>query len=261
VIDTQEEPVTRNVLVTGASGGIGRAIAARFGADGDTVVITGRDPDRLARAAADLGVAGIACDATEPAQVAALRASLDDRIGPALDVLVNNAGGNTNFDGPDNNVVGADTDDDTSLNRLAAAWRANLDANLLSAVLTTYAVAGRLTPGGSVISIGTIGAERSGGSYGAAKAALAAWNADLSADLGPRGITANVISAGYVEGTNFFRDRLTPQRREALIAAAHDRRPGQPADIAQTAYFLASPGARHITGQTIHVNGGAFTTR
>jgi len=112
-----------------------------------------------------------------------------------------------------------------------------------------------------VISIGTIGAGRGGGSYGAAKAALAAWNADLSADIGPRGITANVISAGYIEGTAFFRDRMTPQRRAALIAATHDRRPGQPGDIAQTAHFLASPGARHITGQTIHVNGGAFTTR
>jgi NAD(P)-dependent dehydrogenase (short-subunit alcohol dehydrogenase family) len=256
--------VSRNVLVTGASGGIGRAIAAGFAADGDTVVITGRDADRLARAAAELGVAGIVCDATEPGQVAALRASLEDRIGPALDVLVNNAGGNTNFDDHldgDDRDDGDDGDEDTNLKRLAAAWRANLDANLLSAVLTTYAVADRLTAGGSVISIGTIGAERGGGSYGAAKAALAAWNADLSADLGPRGITANVISAGYIESTNFFRDRLTPQRREALIAATHDRRAGRPDDIAGTARFLASPQARHITGQTIHVNGGAFTTR
>jgi 3-oxoacyl-[acyl-carrier protein] reductase len=169
--------------------------------------------------------------------------------------VVNNAGGNTDFD------TGNGDGDGGGLKRLAERWRANLDANLLSAVLTTYAVADRLAPGGSVISIGTIGAERGGGSYGAAKAALAAWNADLSAGIGPRGITANVISAGYIEGTGFFRDRMTPQRREALIAATHDRRPGQPGDIAETAHFLASPGARHITGQTIHVNGGAFTTR
>jgi 3-oxoacyl-[acyl-carrier protein] reductase len=133
--------------------------------------------------------------------------------------------------------------------------------DLVSAVLTTYAVADRLAAGGSVISIGTIGAERGGGSYGAAKAALAAWNADLSSEIGPRGVTANVISAGYIAGTSFFRDRLTSQRRETLVAAAHDKRPGRPDDIAETAHFLASPGARHITGQTIHVNGGAFTTR
>jgi 3-oxoacyl-[acyl-carrier protein] reductase len=257
------------VLITGASGGIGRAIAARFASDGDHVVITGRNPDRLRRAAAELGVHDIVCDASDPAQVAALRAGLAERFGTTLDVLVNNAGGNTNFEArPDagrddagtNATAGADNDTGgasacrAELERLAASWQANLDANLISAVLTTNALADMLAAGSSVISLGTIGAERGGGSYGAAKAALAAWNADLSADIGPRGVTANVISAGYIAGTNFFRDRLTSQRRETLIAATHDKRPGRPDDIAQTAYFLASPGARHV-------NGGAFTTR
>jgi NAD(P)-dependent dehydrogenase (short-subunit alcohol dehydrogenase family) len=268
--------VARNVLITGASGGIGRAIAARFAADGDSVVITGRNADRLHHTAKELGVHDIVCDAADPAQVAALRAGLAERFGAALDVLVNNAGGNTNFDpGPEAGNSDAGNSDTgnigtrnggtdacrAELERLAASWQANLDANLISAVLTTNALAGMLAAGGSVISLGTIGAERGGGSYGAAKAALAAWNADLSADIGPRGVTANVISAGYVAGTNFFRDRLTSQRRDTLIAATHDKRPGRPDDIAETAYFLASPGARHITGQTIHVNGGAFTTR
>jgi 3-oxoacyl-[acyl-carrier protein] reductase len=245
----------RNVLVTGASGGIGRAIAARFVADGDAVVITGRDAERLRRAAGELGARGVVCDAADPEQVATLRTGL----GGTLDVLVNNAGGNTDFDS------GGEEDGDggslESLERLAASWRANLDANLIGAVLTTHAVEDLLAGGGSVISIGTIGAERGGGSYGAAKAALASWNAYLSAEVGPRGVTANVISAGFIEGTNFFRDRMTSQRRDTLIAATHDKRPGRPDDIAETAYFLASPGARHITGQTIHVNGGAFTTR
>ncbi len=66
---------------------------------------------------------------------------------------------------------------------------------------------------------------------------------------------------GYIAGTNFFRDALTSERRESLVAATHDQRPGRPDDIAETAHFLAYPGARHLTGQTIHVNGGAFTTR
>ena len=251
--------MARNVLITGASGGIGRAIAARFAADGDTVVITGRNAGRLQRAADELGAHGVACDAADPAQVAALRAELAD----TLDVLVNNAGGNTDFD----EAQRADDEGTASescrvrLEQLAASWRANLDANLISAVLTTDAVTDRLASGGSVISIGTIGAERGGGSYGAAKAALASWNAYLSAEIGPRGVTANVISPGYIADTNFFRDRLTQQRRDNLIAATHDKRPGQPGDIAETAHVLASPGARHITGQTIHVNGGAFTTR
>jgi 3-oxoacyl-[acyl-carrier protein] reductase len=252
--------LARNVLITGASGGIGRAIAGRFVADGDTVVITGRNADRLQRAATELGAHGVVCDAADPAQVAALRA----RLGGTLDVLVNNAGGNTDFnDQVEDEMQGADGGDScrVGLERLAASWRANLDANLVSAVLTTHAVADRLATGGSVISIGTIGAERGGGSYGAAKAALASWNAYLSAEIGPRGVTANVISPGYIADTNFFRDRLTSERRETLIAATHDKRPGRPGDIAETAHFLASPGARHITGQTIHVNGGAFTTR
>jgi len=247
--------LARNVLITGASGGIGRAIAARFVADGDTVVITGRNADRLQRAAAEVGAQSVVCDAADPAQVAALRAGLEDK----LDVLVNNAGGNTDFDDQ-----AADENNDNCrvmLERIAASWRANLDANLISAVLTTHAVADRLASGGSVINIGTIGAERGGGSYGAAKAALASWNAYLSAEIGPRGVTANIISPGYIADTNFFRDRLTSHRRDNLIAATHDKRPGRPDDIAETAHFLASPGARHITGQIIHVNGGAFTTR
>jgi 3-oxoacyl-[acyl-carrier protein] reductase len=249
--------LARNVLVTGASGGIGRAIAARFAADGDAVIITGRNAESLQRAADEFGARGIVCDAADPEQVAGLRVALGER----LDVLINNAGGNTNFDSTSPPSGEGDAGCRTGLERLAASWRANLNANLISAVLTTYAVADLLAAGGSVISIGTIGAERNGGSYGAAKAALASWNADLSAEIGPRGVTANVISAGYIAGTNFFRDRLTSQRRETLVAATHDKRPGRPDDIAETAHFLASPGARHITGQTIHVNGGAFTTR
>jgi 3-oxoacyl-[acyl-carrier protein] reductase len=241
--------VTRTVLITGASNGIGRAIAARFAAGGDTVFITGRHQGRLRQAAGELGVRGIVCDATDTGQVAALSSQL----GPALDVLVNNAGGNTDFDET------ATTGD--KLDELLGCWRANLEANLLSAVLTTHALAGRLVAGGTVISIGSIGAERGAGSYGAAKAALSAWSTGISADLGPRGITANVISAGLIADTNFFRGRLSSERYDRLVSATHDKRAGQPADIAETAYFLASPGARHLTGQTIHVNGGAFTTR
>jgi 3-oxoacyl-[acyl-carrier protein] reductase len=150
---------------------------------------------------------------------------------------------------------------DADLDGVLAAWRANLDANLISAVLTTTAVLGKLRAGGSVINVGSIGAEYASTSYGAAKAALAAWTAGLSAEAGPRGLTANLISRGYIAGTDFFRGGLTEQRRAALIAATHDGRAGEPADIAETAYFLASPGARHITGQTVHVNGGAHTTR
>jgi 3-oxoacyl-[acyl-carrier protein] reductase len=133
--------------------------------------------------------------------------------------------------------------------------------NVLTAVLATDALRDHFTRGGSVISIGSIGAERRGGSYGAAKAALQAWNGFLSAELGPRGVTANVISCGYIAETEFFQGAMTPERHAALVAETHNGRPGSPSDVAETVFFLASPGARHLTGQTIHLNGGAFTTR
>jgi 3-oxoacyl-[acyl-carrier protein] reductase len=241
--------MSRVVLVTGGAGGLGRAVTARFRADGDAVIITGRDASRLTATAKETGARPVACDATDPQQVARLA----EEIGDGLDVLVNMAGGNTDFTAP------AGKDDD--LERVAAAWHANLDANLLSAVLTITAVLGGMRPGGSIINVGSIGAEYASTSYGAAKAALAAWTAGLSAEVGPKRLTANVISPGYIEGTDFFHGRLTGQRRTALIAATHDGRPGQPGDVAETAWFLASPGARHITGQVLHVNGGAHTTR
>jgi NAD(P)-dependent dehydrogenase (short-subunit alcohol dehydrogenase family) len=240
------------VLVTGGGSGLGKAVAARFRAAGAAVIITGRNAARLAETAAELGAKAVTCDATDPRQVAAMVAE----VGGELDVLVNMAGGNTDF-----TRTAGGTDHGADLDDIAAAWRANLDANLLSAVLTTSAMLPRMRQGGSVINVSSIGAEYASTSYGAAKAALAAWTAGLSAEVGPRGLTANVISPGYIEQTGFFHGRLTEQRRAALIAATHDGRAGRPGDIAETAYFLASPGARHITGQVIHVNGGAHTTR
>jgi 3-oxoacyl-[acyl-carrier protein] reductase len=241
--------VSRVVLVTGGGSGLGKAAAARFRAAGDTVVITGRNTERLTSTATEIGARPIACDATDPQQVARMA----DELGAELDVVVNMAGGNTDFGRPDRQG--------TQLEQVAAAWRANLDANLLSAVLTTTAVLEKLLPGGSIINIGSIGAEYATTSYGAAKAALAAWTAGLSSTVGAKGITANVIAPGYIAETEFFQGTLSEQRRAALIEATHDKRAGHPSDVAETVYFLASNGARHITGQTVHVNGGAHTTR
>jgi 3-oxoacyl-[acyl-carrier protein] reductase len=239
----------REVVVTGGGTGIGYAVAARFAQQGDAVLITGRRPDRLHAAAGRLGpaVRAAVCDATDPAAVQALQASIP----ASVDVLVNNAGGNTEFDRPE----------PADLAGLAASWRANLDANLVSAVLMTALVTGRLEAGGSVISVGSIAADKGAGSYGAAKAALASWNVSLAGELGPRGITANVIAPGYTAGTEYFRDRLTGTRRQHLIAATSTGRAGRPDDIAGAVFFLASPDARQITGQVLPVNGGAWPTR
>jgi 3-oxoacyl-[acyl-carrier protein] reductase len=245
--------VNRIVLVTGGGNGLGKAVAARFLAEGDAVFITGRNAGRVAEAAAEIGAKPIPGDATDPGQVARMAGGL----GADLDVLVNMAGGNTDFTATATPPGGALEE----LEAVAAAWHANLDANLLSAVLTTTAVLGKLRAGGSIINVGSIGAEYASTSYGAAKAAVAAWTAGLSAEVGARGLTANVISPGYIAETDFFRGRLTEERKAALVGATHNGRAGQPGDIAETAYFLASDGARHITGQILHVNGGAHTTR
>ncbi|MBO0803381.1 MAG: SDR family oxidoreductase [Nocardiopsaceae bacterium] len=241
--------MSRNVIVTGASRGIGYAVAASFAAAGDRVLITGRHGDAIDTAAAELGsgVTAAVCDASDPTAIEALEPALP----VTVDVLVNNAGGNTDFGRP---APGG-------LKALAESWHANLDANLLSAVLMTTAVAPRFASGGTVVSIGSIAADKGAGSYGAAKAGLASWNAGLAAELGPRDITANVVAPGYIERTEFFRGQLTGQRRDALIADTCNGRPGTPDDIAGTVLFLASPATRHVTGQVIAVNGGARTTR
>jgi 3-oxoacyl-[acyl-carrier protein] reductase len=240
--------VSRTIVVTGGATGIGRAVAERFRADGETVVITGRRPEVLEKAAAELGAKAVVCDAAAPAQVAMLLNALPAQV----DVLVNNAGGNTDFAAPD---------DDGDLRQLKDNWQANLEANVLTAVLTTTALGPRLADGGAVVHLGSIAGARGAGSYGAAKAALATWNLDIAAELGPRGITSNVVAPGFTAQTEFFQGRLTAERRKRLLEATMTKREGQVSDIAGTIHFLASPAARHITGQVLHVNGGALTTR
>jgi NAD(P)-dependent dehydrogenase (short-subunit alcohol dehydrogenase family) len=112
-----------------------------------------------------------------------------------------------------------------------------------------------------IISFSSIAARRGAGSYGAAKAAVEAWTADIARDLGPRGITANVVSPGLTLGSEFFRDTLTEARKQRLIAETDNGRPGTTADVAALVTFLASPSAGHVTGQVIHVNGGAYLGR
>lgn len=244
----------RVVVVTGGGTGIGRAIALRFAAGGDRVFVTGRRREPLeetARAAAGstapARITAHVCDGTQPDQLRALAAALPEQV----DVLVNNAGGNTDFAGPE----------PAGLESLADQWRANFEANVVTAVLTTELLADRLATGGRVISFGSIAADKPSGSYGAAKAALAAWNLSAAARLGPRGITANVVAPGYIGETEFFHGTLTDERRATLIGSTATKRAGVPGDIAETVWFLASPGARHITGQVVQVNGGAQPTR
>ncbi|MGC5013653.1 SDR family NAD(P)-dependent oxidoreductase [Streptosporangium sp. DT93] len=239
----------REIVVTGGGTGIGYAIAEAFAAQGDRVTITGRREQVLEEAAGRLGVSYAAFNAANPVAVGEALGLLPGRV----DVLVNNAGGNTNLDRPPS---GED------LMEVAESWWANLNANLLSAVLVTSALVPRLADDGRIVTIGSIAARGTGsGSYGAAKAAVEAWTADLAAELGPRGITANVVSPGLVVETGFFRGRLTGEGVRRRVESTRNGRAGTPRDVAETVRFVASPEAGHLTGQVLHVNGGAYLGR
>ncbi|GAA3207313.1 SDR family NAD(P)-dependent oxidoreductase [Dactylosporangium siamense] len=239
----------RSVIITGGATGIGYAVASAFAEAGDQVVITGRREGPLKEAAQRIGATAVAFDAADPTAVAAALPALPAHV----DVLVNNAGGNTSFDRPDP----ADGD----LEALAANWRANLDANLLSAVLVTAALAPRFTDHARIVTVGSIAARQGAGSYGAAKAAVEAWTASIASELGPRGITANVVAPGLILATEFFRDRLTDDGIGQRVAATRNGRAGAPGDVAAAVLFLAAPTAGHVTGQVVHVNGGAYLGR
>lgn len=84
---------------------------------------------------------------------------------------------------------------------------------------------------------------------------------DLAAELGPRGITVNVVAPGYVADTEFFRDRMTPERHQTLVGQTATGRASTPADVAETVHWLASAGAGQVTAQIVQVNGGALFGR
>lgn len=234
------------IVVTGGATGIGREVARTFTEQGARVVITGRRRDALIRAADELGALAVPCNNAVPEDLDRLRAACSE----GVEVLVNNAGGN---------AAGPVTRGD--LPATARAWQANFTANVLTAVLTTEALEPLLVDGGRVINLGSIAAGNGSGSYGPAKAAVQSWTVDLARRLGSRGVTVNSIAPGYISETEFFGAGPSEEKRASLLAATMTQRVGVPSDIAALTVFLASEAAAHITGQTLHVNGGALTTR
>lgn len=240
----------RTVVVTGGGTGMGRAVADRFVAGGARVVVVGRRPEPLDAVVQDHGpdaVTAVAADLTDPDDVLRVAEVLD---GTAVDVLVNNAGG----------VGGAPA---PGLHGRLEAWRRVLDQNLLSAMLLTEALWPALArPGGRVVSVGSIAGQRGGGgAYGAAKAGLVAWSAELAARGGADGITVNVVAPGYVADTEFFDPSGRSSRHDALVGQTLVGRAGAPADVAAAVAYLAGPEAGYVTGQVLSVNGGAYLGR
>ena len=253
--------MSRVVVVSGGGTGIGRAVAEAFAADGDDVVIVGRREKVLARTAEEISwsarrgtVTPVVADLTDPEQVDRVRATIAEHR-PAVDVLVNNAGGNVE--------LSAAAAPPPGLAGVAQQWTGNFQANVLTAALLTEALRDRLADEGRVVLFSSIAAYRGSGSgsYAAAKAALHPYAVDLAAALGPRGITVNVVAPGYTEGTEFFGPGLPDERRNALIGQTLTRRPGTVVDVARTVHWLASSSASHVTAQVVQVNGGALPGR
>jgi 3-oxoacyl-[acyl-carrier protein] reductase len=249
--------VDRFFVVSGGGTGIGRAVAGRLAGDGDRVLIIGRRGDVVARAAAEINrdagsdlVSWHAADASDPRAVEAVAELVEAKLGGVVDGVVNNAGGGGG--------------DGSTLDEVAAHWQEMFAKNVLSAVLLTTALRPMLRrPGGRVVLISSM-ATRSGGgggSYVAVKAALNGWVLALTADLGPEGITANVVLPGYTPDTELFGPGLPQQIHDAIVARSALGRAGSSADIAGVVRFLLSDDASYVTSQLVEVNGGILPPR
>jgi 3-oxoacyl-[acyl-carrier protein] reductase len=233
-------------LVTGASRGIGAAIAARLGADGARVIGTATTPDGAARIGAALsavGGRGAVLDVVDQASIDALLADIESHEGP-VSILCNNAG---------------ITRDTLLLRMKQEDWDVVLDTNLASVFRLSKAVLRGMMKArkGRIISVASVvGATGNAGqaNYAAAKAGIVGFSKSLAREIGSRGITVNVIAPGFID-TDMTR-ALGAAQRDALKLQIPLARLGDPADIAAAVAFLASPGAAYITGETLHVNGG-----
>ena len=235
-------------LVTGASRGIGAAIADELAAQGATVIGTATSEGGAAvigERLALVGGHGRMLNVTDGASVDALIESIAAEFG-AITILVNNAG---------------ITRDNLLLRMKDEDWQAIIDTNLTSVFRTSKAVLRGMMKArkGRIISIASvIGVTGNAGqaNYAAAKAGIIAFSKSLAREIGSRGITVNVVAPGFID-TDMTR-ALPEAAREGLLGQIALGRLGEPADIARAVGFLAGPAAAYITGETLHVNGGMY---
>lgn len=235
----------RVALVTGASGGIGAAIARTLHGQGALVALSGTRRDALDSLAAELGERAFVCpaDLSDPTITDALIESAEQAAGP-LAILVNNAGM---------------TRDTLVLRMSDADWQAVLDVDLSAPFrLSRAALRGMLRRrAGRIINISSIvGATGNAGqaNYAAAKAGLVGMTKALAQEVASRGITVNAVAPGFV--TTAMTEKLSEQQRARLTASIPLGRIGKPEDVAAAVAYLASDEAGWVTGATLHVNGG-----
>ena len=235
-------------LVTGASRGIGAAIADELAAQGATVIGTATSEagakaigDRLA----GQGGHGRVLDVADPASVESLIDGIASDIGP-VSILVNNAG---------------ITRDNLLMRMKDEDWQAILDTNLTSVYRTSKAVMRAMMKArrGRIINIASvIGVTGNAGqaNYAAAKAGIIGFSKSMAREIGSRGITVNVVAPGFID-TDMTRS-LPEDAKKGMLDQIALGRLGEPADIARAVAFLAGPSAAYITGETLHVNGGMY---
>ena len=236
----------KTALVTGATGGIGGAVARALHAQGANVVLSGTRESVLAELAGELGERAFAAAAnlSDPDSVDGLVARAEEAAGGPLDILVANAG---------------ITRDGLLMRMKDEDWDAVIKVNLESYFrLARAAVKGMMKRrSGRIIGMASVvGVTGNPGqaNYAAAKAGLEGYSRALALEIGSRGITVNCVAPGFID-TDMTKD-LGDAARTALLAQVPVGRLGAPADIAAAVAFLVSPEAAYITGETLHVNGG-----
>jgi len=235
-------------LVTGASRGIGAAIADTLAAKGATVIgtaTTDAGAAAIGERLAAVGGHGRALNVTDPAALEAVLDGIAKEFG-AITILVNNAG---------------ITRDNLLLRMKDEDWQAILDTNLTSVYRTSKAVIRGMMKArkGRIINIASvIGVTGNAGqaNYAAAKAGIIAFSKSLAKEIGSRGITVNVVAPGFID-TDMTK-ALPEEQRAGLVKTIALERLGEPSDIANAVAFLAGPTASYITGETLHVNGGMY---
>lgn len=236
----------KTALVTGASGGIGGAIAKALHAQGATVVLSGTRAEALEALKAELGSRAfiVTANLSDIASIEALPKAAEEAAGAGIDILVNNAG---------------ITRDNLFMRMKDEEWDQVIAVNLTAAFRLSRAVLRGMMKKrwGRIIQItSVVGATGNPGqgNYAAAKAGLVGMSKSLAAEVASRNITVNAVAPGFIQTA--MTDVLTDQQKETISTRIPAGRMGMPEEIAAAVVYLASPEAAYVTGETIQVNGG-----